>query len=161
MFMAFSFCKIIQFSFDFGKERAASSVGTLADTPRFKRKLRLDESETIVLEQQESPNSETFIGTPHWPVATEFLRDRPRLRFWYETLFPAISVSGYAVETVVVVLSFFSALAGAAQGLTGAGGPPRIAAFSFMDISKGASRGLTASVFYASLSLLYVNFTFP
>ena len=156
MFMAFSFCKIIQFSIDFGKEQAAAAAGTLADTPRLKRKIRLDESETVVLEQQESPYSEAVIGTPHWSVASEFLRDRPRLRFWYETLFPAISVSGYTVETVLVVLAFFSAIAGTAQGLTGAGGPPRIAAFSFMDVSKGASRGLTASVFYTSLSLLYV-----
>ena len=156
LFMAFSFCRIVQFSFDFGKERHASAVGRTADTPRQQRKIHLDETETVVLELQDSPDSETLFGTPHWPSAAHFLQNHPRLRSWYETLFPAVSVAGYTVETILLVLSFFVALSGISQGVTGAGGPPRVIAYSLLDLSKGATRGLIVSVFFACSFLLYV-----
>jgi hypothetical protein len=154
LFMAFSSVKLLLSSLDFGKERAASCTGAKADTPRSRRVVKLDETETLVLELQESPYSETITGTPHWPSFREFLRDRPRFCSFYESIFPAISVHGYAVETVVVVSSFFCALSGISQGITGAGGPPRIVAYSMLDISKGAIRGLTGIVLVSCFSLL-------
>jgi hypothetical protein len=159
--MAFSFCRIVQYSFDFGKERDASASGRIADTPRLQRKICLDETETVVLELQASADSESMLGTPHWPSAAHFLHNHPRLRSWYETLFPAVSVAGYTVETVLLVLAFFVALSGISQGVTGAGGPPRVMAYSLLDLSKGATRGLIVSVFFACSSLLYVLSDFP
>jgi hypothetical protein len=156
LFMSFSFARIVQASLDFGKERDASVSCSLADTPRFHRRIKLDETETVVLELQESPSSEAITGTPHWPIVNGSLQNHPRFRSLYERLFPAISVRGYAVETVILLASFFCALSGISQGLTGAGGPPRIVAYSVLDVSKGAIRGLTGIVLVSCLSLLYV-----
>jgi hypothetical protein len=157
LFMSFSSVKIIQATLDFGKERHASSSGSTADTPRLQRKIKLDASETLVLEFQQSPYSETMMGTPHWPIVNSFLLEHPRFRSFYEVLFPAISVRGYAVETVVLVVTFCCALSGMSQGVTGAGGPPRIVAYSVLDISKGSIRGLTSIGLVSNLSLLYVD----
>ena len=154
MFMAFSFVKLLRSSFDFGKERAASLYGTKADTPRSRRVMKLDDTETLVLELKDRPYSESKTGTPHWPVVQSFLQDRPLFRSVYERLFPAISVQGCAVETILLVSSFFCALSGISQGMTGAGGPPRIIAYSVLDFSKGAIRGLTAMNLVSCLSLL-------
>jgi hypothetical protein len=154
--MSFSLAKIIQFSIDFGKERAALIFGTIADTPRSKRKLHMDDSETVVLGVQESHYSEMMMGAPHWSIVRGYLQNNSRFCSWYETFLPAISVRGYAVESVVLVLSLFFALSGISQGVTGAGGPPRIAAFTLLDISKGACRGMTGPLLISNLSLLYV-----
>jgi hypothetical protein len=153
-FMAFSFVKLLRSSFDFGKERAASLYGTKADTPRSRRVMKLDDTETLVLELKDGPYSESKTGTPHWPVVQSFLQDRPLFRSVYERLFPAISVHGCAVETILLVSSFSCALSGISQGMTGAGGPPRIIAYSVLDFSKGAIRGLTAMNLVSCLSLL-------
>jgi hypothetical protein len=154
--MLFSLGKIIQFSIDFGKERAASIFGTVADTPRSKRKVHMDDTETVVLGIQETHYSEMVTGTPHWSIVRGCLQNNPRFCSWYETFLPAISVRGYAVESVVLAFSIVYALSGMAQGVTGAGGPPRIAAFTLLDISKGACRGLTGPLLISNLSLLYV-----
>jgi hypothetical protein len=154
LFMAFSCVKLLQSSFDFGKERVASLYGTKADTPRLRRVIKFDDTETLVLELKDGPYSETKTGPPHWPVLQSFLQDRPLLRSVYERLFPAISVQGYAVETIIIMSSFFCALSGIAQGMTGAGGPPRIVAYSVLEFSKGAIRGLTAMNLVSCLSLL-------
>jgi hypothetical protein len=160
LFMAFSFARIVQASLDFGKERDASVAGKIADTPRLRRRIKLDETETVVLELQKSPDSEVITGTPHWPIVNASLQNHPRFRSWYESLFPAISVRGYTVETVILVFSFFCAASGVSQGLTGAGGPPRIVAYSVLDVSKGAIRGLTGIVLVSCLSLLYALYSF-
>jgi hypothetical protein len=154
LFMSFSLIKIIQFSIDFGKERAASITGTIADTPRSKRKVQMDDTETVVLGVQESHYHEMMMGTPHWSVVHGYLQNNPRFCSWYEKFFPAVSVRGYAVESVVLAFSFFYALSGMAQGVTGSGGPLRIAAFTLMDISKGACRGMTWPALINSLLLL-------
>jgi hypothetical protein len=154
LFMAFSSAKLLRSALDFGKERAASRSGTKADTPRSRRVIKLDGTETIVLELRENPYSEPIACTPHWTSLHGFLHDHPRFCSFYEWLFPAISVQGYAVETVVAVSSFFCALSGISQGITGAGGPPRIIAYSLLDISKGAIRGLTGIVLVSCFSLL-------
>ncbi len=154
LFMAFSSVKLLQSSFDFGKERMARAIGTKADTPRSRQIIKFDETETLVLELQDGPFSETKTGTPHWHALHGFLQDHPRLRSCYECLFPAISVQGYAVETIVVVSSLFCALSGISQGTTGSGGPPRIVAYTVLDFSKGAIRGLTAINLVSSLSVL-------
>jgi hypothetical protein len=152
--MAFSSVKLLRSSLDFGVERAASYSGSKADTPRSRRVIKLDESETVVLELREDPYSELITGTPHWPSIRGFLQEHPRFCSYYECLFPAVSVQGYAVESVIVVSSFFCALSGISQGITGAGGPPRIVAYSLLDISKGAIRGLTGIVLVSCFSLL-------
>ena len=113
-----------------------------ADTPRLMRRVKLDETETLVLELQATPSNGTIVGTPHWPLVSDFLQRHPRLCAVYERLFPAISMKGYSVETVLVVLSCFSVASGLAAGITGAGGPPTIVAYSIVDPSKGAIRGL-------------------
>jgi hypothetical protein len=154
LFMAFSSAKLLRSSLDFGIERAASYSGTKADTPRSRRVVKLDETETVVLESKEDPYSESITGTPHWPSLRGFLQDHPRFCSYYECLFPAVSVQGYAVETVAVVSSFFCALSGISQGITGSGGTPRIVAYSVLDISKGAIRGLTGIVLVSCISLL-------
>ena len=154
--MSFSLIKIIQFSIDFGKERAALIFGTIADTPRSRRKVQMDDSETVVLGVQESHYSEMITGTPHWSIVHGYLQNNPRFCAWYERFLPAVSVRGYAVDSVVLAFSFFYALSGMAQGVTGSGGPLRIAAFTVLDISKGACRGMAWPILINSLSLLYV-----
>jgi hypothetical protein len=154
LFMAFSSVKLLRSSLEFGNERAASRSGTKADTPRSRRVVKLDETETIVAESQEDADSELITGTPHWPSVRGFLHDHPRFRQYYECLFPAISVQGHAVETVVLVSSFCSALSGISQGITGSSGPPRILAYTVLDISKGAIRGLAGINLFSSVGLL-------
>ena len=141
--MAFSFFKLILSSLDFGKERNVALGMSGADTPRLRRKVKLDETETLVLELQASAYEEIVVGTPHWPSVSDFLQGHPRLCAVYELLFPAISMQGHSVETVILVLSLFSVFSGIAQGISGAGGPPTIVAYSLVDPTKGAIRGLS------------------
>ena len=140
--MSFSFWKLIQCSLDFGKERHGHAAQGWS-TPRMRRRVLLDETDTLVLELQASPDEETFTGTPHWPSVSDFLQSHPRLCVVYERLFPAISIQGYSVETVFLVNAFFRALSGLSQGMTGAGGPPIIVAYALFDPTKGAIRGLS------------------
>jgi len=109
--------------------------------------VKLDETETLVLELQASPHDDTVVGTPHWPLVSDFLHNHPRLCAVYERIFPAISVKGYSVETIILIFSFFRALSGIAQGMTGAGGPFTIASYSLFDPTKGAIRGLSGLIF--------------
>ena len=140
--MSFAFFKLIASSLDFGKERNVALGRSGADTPRLRRRVKLDETETLVFELQATPYEETIAGTPHWPSVSNFLQRHPLLCAVYERIFPAISMKGYSVETVLVVLSCFSVASGLAAGITGAGGPPTIVAYSIVDPSKGAIRGL-------------------
>jgi hypothetical protein len=156
LFMSFSFLKIIQSSIDFGKERCAAISGSICDTPRSQRKVQLDESETVVLGVRDSACSEAIIGTPHWSGVTGFLGDHPWFCSVYHSVFPALSVRGYAVESIIIVFAVFCAVSGISQGVTGAGGPPRIVAYSLLDISKGAIRGLAVVNLISCLSLLCV-----
>ena len=140
--MSFAFFELLASSLDIGKERNVALGRSSADTPRLRRRVKLDETETLVFELQATPYDETIAGTPHWPLVSDFLQRHPRLCAVYERLFPAISMKGYSVETVLVVLSCFSVASGLAAGITGAGGPPTIVAYSIVDPSKGAIRGL-------------------
>jgi hypothetical protein len=142
LFMSFAFFKLLASALDFGKERSAAPGRSSADTPRLRRKVKLDETETLVFELQATPSDDTIVGTPHWPSVSDFLQRHPRLRAVYERLFPAISLKGYSVETVIVVLSCFSVASGLSAGITGASGPPTIIAYSTVDATKGAIRGL-------------------
>ena len=155
LFMAFAFFKLIASSLEFGKERNVALGRSSADTPRLRRRVKLDETETLVLELQATPYDETFVGTPHWPSVSDFLQGHPRLCAVYERLFPAISIQGYAVETVILVLACFSIPSGLAQGITGAGGPPIIIAYSLLDPTKGAIRGLSGLVFVTCADEMY------
>ena len=60
-----------------------------------KRRVMLDDTDTLVLELQASPNEETFTGTPHWLSVSDFQQSHPRLCVVFERLFPAISIQGY------------------------------------------------------------------
>ena len=154
LFMLFSFSKLIQSSLNFGKERNIALGRFSMTTPRLRRQLALDETETLVLELQASPNAEIITGTPHWPSVSHFLQGRPRLCAVYERIFPAISMEGYSVETVLGIHSVFRALSGLSQGMTGAGGPPAIAAYAWFNPTKGAIRGLSGLGFVTCGSLM-------
>ena len=155
-FMAFAFFKLLASILDFGKERnVALGRSSIACTPRLRRRVKLDETETLVLELQTTSYDETIVGTPHWPSVSNFLQGHPRLCAVYERLFPAISLQGYSVETVILVLACFSAPSGLAQGITGTGGPPIIVAYSLLDPTKGAILGLSGLVFVTSADEMY------
>jgi hypothetical protein len=154
LFMLFSFSKLIQSSLNFGKERNIALGRFSMDTPRLRRKLALDETETVVLQLQASPNEEIITGTPHWPAVSLFLQGRPRLCAVYERILPAISMEGYSVETVFVINAVFRALSGLSQGTTGSGGPPVIAAYAWFNPTKGAIRGLSGLSFVTCGSLM-------
>ena len=108
---------------------------------RARRIVKMDETETVVLGIQETELSEAATGTPHWPIIAAALEDHPRFQRVYETVFPAISVRGFAVETVACTLLFFEGLGGFTQGLYGSG-IVKVLAFVTLDISKGAMRGM-------------------
>jgi hypothetical protein len=154
--MSFSFCKLVLSSLDFGKERDAALGRSSGDTPRLRRRVKLDETDTLVLELQASPFDHTVVGTPHWPSVSNVLHDHPRLRAVYERIFPAISVKGYSVETVLLVLSCARSLSGITQGMMGAGGPPAIAAYALVDPTKGAIRGLSGLIFVTCVTEMCV-----
>jgi len=102
--MAFSAVELLETSMAFGIERSAKQSGNLRMVPEYERRIKLDETETVVLELQENQESACIAGTPHWPVIEHILDDKPRLRSLYERILPSISFRGYAVETVLVVL---------------------------------------------------------
>ena len=154
--MAFAFFKLLASILDFGKERnVALGRSSITDTPRLRRRVKLDETETLVLELQTTSYDETIVGTPHWPSVSNFLQGHPRLCAVYERLFPAISIQGYAVETVILVLACFSVPSGLAQGVTGSGGPPIIIAYSLVDPTKGAIRGFQGLLFVSCADEMY------
>jgi hypothetical protein len=151
LLMVFSAVKLIDSSVDFGKERIAALAGnSTADTPRFRRKIKLDETETVVLELQETRYDANRAGTPHWPVIRDFVNENPRFQSLYERIFPPISIRGYAVETVLVALCFSCVGSGVAQSVASAG-PPRIVAYNLLEVSKGAIRGLNGGLVFANL----------
>jgi hypothetical protein len=139
LFMAFAAVKIIAATLDYGKERQVLRAGQKSD--RARRIVEMDETDTIVLGIQETEFSEAATGTPHWPIVADVLEDHPRFQRVYEAVFPAISVRGFAVETVACTLLFFEGLAGFTQGLFGSG-IVKVLAFVTLDISKGAMRGM-------------------
>ena len=51
-FMAFAFFKLLASSLEFGKERNVALGRISVDTPRLRRRVKLDETETLVLELQ-------------------------------------------------------------------------------------------------------------
>lgn len=153
-FMAFSAVKLVETSMAFGIERSGKQEGNLT-APEFERRIKLDETETVVLELQENLKSACRTGTPHWPVIEHLLDDKPRLRTLYERILPSISFRGYAVETVLVVLSCSSILSGVGQSFASSG-PPRIIAYNMMDLSKGAIRGLNGILLFANLQWMCV-----
>lgn len=151
LLMAFSALKLIESSLDFGQERIAALVdNSTANTPRFRRKVKLDETETVVLELQETRYDAKRVGTPHWPIIRDFLNDNSRFQLMYERIFPAISFRGYAVETVLSVLCISCIASGVGQSFASSG-PPRIVAYNFLDVSKGAIRGLNGVLLIANL----------
>jgi hypothetical protein len=156
-FMAFSAVKLLETSMAFGIERSAKQSGNLRMAPEYERRIKLDETETVVLELQENQESACIAGTPHWPVIEHILDDKPRLRSLYERILPSISFRGYAVETVLVVLSCSCILSGVGQSFASSG-PPRIIAYNMMDLSKGAIRGLNGILLFANLQWMCVFF---
>jgi hypothetical protein len=151
LLMTFAAVKIIEATVDFGKERLAALVGDCtADTPRRCRKIKLDETETVVLELQETSHDSSRAGTPHWPIIRDFLNDNPRFQSLYDRIFPAISFRGYAVETVLAVLSLSCMASGVGQSFASSG-PPRIVAYNMLDVSKGAIRGLNGVLLFGNL----------
>jgi hypothetical protein len=139
LFMTLAAVKIIAATLDYGKEREVLRAGQKSD--RVRRIVKLDETETVVLGVQETEHSEAATGTPHWPIVAAFLQENPRLQRVYEIIFPAISVRGFAVETVFGTLMFFEGLAGFTAGLFGSG-IVKVLAFITMEFSKGAMRGM-------------------
>ena len=139
LFMAFAAVKIIAATLDYGKERQVLRAGQKSD--RARRIVEMDETDTIVLGIQETEFSEAATGTPHWPIVAAVLEGHPRFQRVYEAVFPAISVRGFAVETVACTLLFFEGLGGFTQGLYGSG-IVKVLAFVTLDISKGAMRGM-------------------
>jgi len=139
LFMAFAAVKIIAATLDYGKERQVLRSGQKSD--RARRIVKMDETETVVLGIQETELSEAATCTPHWPIVAAALEDHPRFQRVYETVFPAISVRGFAVETVACTLLFFEGLGGFTSGLFGSG-IVKVLAFVSMEFSKGAMRGM-------------------
>lgn len=139
LFMALAAAKIIAATLDYGKEREVLRAGQKSD--RVRRIVKLDDTETVVLGVQETEYSEAATGTPHWPIVAAFLQEHPRLQRVYEIIFPAISVRGFAVETVFGTITFFEGLAGFTAGLFGSG-IVKVLAFITMEFSKGAMRGM-------------------
>lgn len=151
LLMAFSAVKLIESSVDFGKERVAALAGdSNAGTSRFRRKIKLDETETVVLELQETRYDSIRTGTPHWPVVRDFLHEHPRFQSLYERVFPPISFRGCAVETVLVVLCLSCVASGVGQSFASSG-PPRIVAYNLLEVSKGAIRGLNGVLVLSNL----------
>jgi hypothetical protein len=151
LLMTFTAVKIIETTVDFGKERLAALVGNCtAETPRCFRKITLDETETVVLELQETSHGVSRTDTPHWPIIRDFLNYNPRFQSLYDRIFPAISFRGYAVETVLAVLSLSCMVSGVGQSFA-CSGPPRIVAYNVLDVSKGAIRGLNGVLLFGNL----------
>ena len=140
LFMALSAVKIIAAALDYGAEREVLRLGKTSERG-FRRIVKLDETETVVLGVQETEFTEAVTTTPHWRIVTAFLEGYPRFQHVYETIFPPISVRGFAVETVSSTLCFFEGLAGFTAGLFGSG-IVKVLAFITMDFSKGAMRGM-------------------
>ncbi len=149
--MVFAAVNLIKTSVEFGKERIAVLVGnSTAETPRLCGQIKLDETETVVLQLQETQESPSRAGTPHWPIIRDFVDDNPRFQSLYDRIFPAISIRGYAVETVLVVLSLSCMASGVGQSFASSG-PPRIVAYNMLEVSKGAIRGLNGVLLFANL----------
>jgi hypothetical protein len=151
LFMSLAAVKIIATTLDYGKERQTLRAGQKSN--RVRRIVKFDETETVVLGIQENEFSEADVCTPHWPLVSAFLENYPRLRHVYEAIFPAISVRGYAVETVICTLSFFEGLAGFTAGLFGSG-VVKVLAFIAMDFSKGAMRGMVLMNIFTAVTAM-------
>jgi hypothetical protein len=71
-FMVFSAFKLTEISLKIGQRRNSERLGDVDAAPLFDRKIKLDETETVVLELQEGQNGAEVTNVPHWPIIRDF-----------------------------------------------------------------------------------------
>ena len=150
MFCVFAPIKAAQSALAFGRARAASGESKPHDDDV--TAYGLDDNETVVLSSSEH-------WQPHWSIVEDTLQRVPALRRPYEAILPRISESNYSIETAFLVLSIGNILGGFMQGLSATSGPPKMAVYGILRLTKGSMRALSCTTWIIGMvmSMMYLS----
>ena len=94
-------------------------------------KLKYDETGTVIIDFKQ----------PHYRWMDDFL-NRFKITVKFERLFPLISENMVPSEQVILVLVVTGAASGFIGAVVGTSSPPQLAAFTYLNLTKGAMRGV-------------------
>ncbi len=128
VYIPFTMVKLVQSSFEYGKCRLDGSNESVQAAAPGVVNIIHDETETVVLDAVQS----------HPPCALHLL-ERYGLKTKFEAAFPVISEAGKSSECVIAVLLLAGAASGFVGSVVGTSSPPQLFAFTYLDLTKGAS----------------------
>ncbi len=150
VFGVFASIKAAQAALAFGRARADS--GEIEPRDDDLTAYDLDENETVFLSSSEN-------WQPHWSIIETSLQRVPALRRPYEALLPRIFESNHSIETAFFIMSVGNILGGFMQGLSATSGPPKMAVYGILRLTKGAIRALSTTTWIVgmAISMLYLS----